>query len=54
MTSALTIQNLRKVYGNGFEALKGISFEVQQGISSHCSGLTVPVSPRLWVSFLLW
>ena len=31
MTSALTIQNLRKVYGNGFEALKGISFEVQQG-----------------------
>lgn len=31
MTSALTIQDLRKVYGNGFEALKGISFEVQQG-----------------------
>ncbi|WP_271271401.1 ABC transporter ATP-binding protein [Aliamphritea hakodatensis] len=31
MTRALTVQNLRKVYGNGFEALKGISFEVQQG-----------------------
>ncbi|WP_415892095.1 ABC transporter ATP-binding protein [Neptuniibacter sp. PT8_73] len=31
MTLALSIKNLRKVYGNGFEALKGISFDVQQG-----------------------
>ncbi len=31
MTTALSIQDLRKVYGNGFEALKGISLEVQQG-----------------------
>ena len=31
MTTALSISNLRKVYNNGFEALKGISFEVQQG-----------------------
>ena len=31
MIPALTIENLRKVYGNGFEALKGISLEVQQG-----------------------
>ncbi len=31
MTTALSIQDLRKVYGNGFEALRGISLEVQQG-----------------------
>jgi len=31
MIPALTIENLRKVYGDGFEALKGVSFEVQQG-----------------------
>lgn len=31
MTSALKIENLRKTYGNGFEALKGISLEVQEG-----------------------
>lgn len=31
MTTALAIQDLRKVYGNGFEALKGISLEVRQG-----------------------
>ncbi|RTE64954.1 ABC transporter ATP-binding protein [Amphritea opalescens] len=31
MTTALSIKDLRKVYGNGFEALKGISFEVQEG-----------------------
>jgi len=28
---ALRIRDLRKAYGNGFEALKGISLEVQQG-----------------------
>ena len=31
MIPALTIENLRKVYDDGFEALKGISLEVQQG-----------------------
>ncbi|WP_417227743.1 ABC transporter ATP-binding protein [Amphritea sp.] len=31
MTAALSIKDLRKVYKNGFEALKGISFEVQEG-----------------------
>ncbi|MBV1790002.1 ABC transporter ATP-binding protein [Marinobacterium sp. D7] len=31
MTLALSIDNLRKTYGNGFEALKGISLEVKQG-----------------------
>ena len=31
MIPALTIENLRKVYGDGFEALKGVSLEVQQG-----------------------
>ncbi|MBY4675439.1 ABC transporter ATP-binding protein [Marinobacterium arenosum] len=31
MTTVLSIHELRKVYDNGFEALKGISFEVQQG-----------------------
>jgi ABC-2 type transport system ATP-binding protein len=31
MIPALTIQNLSKVYDNGFEALKGISLQVQQG-----------------------
>lgn len=31
MTTALSITDLRKVYGNGFEALKGISFDVQEG-----------------------
>lgn len=31
MTLALSIDNLRKTYGNGFEALRGISLEVQEG-----------------------
>ena len=31
MIPALTIENLSKVYDNGFEALKGISLDVQQG-----------------------
>ncbi|GJM13125.1 MAG: ABC transporter ATP-binding protein [Pseudohongiella sp.] len=31
MTTAISIQNLAKTYANGFEALKGISLEVQQG-----------------------
>jgi len=31
MIPALTIENLSKVYGGGFEALKGISLQVQQG-----------------------
>jgi len=31
MTVALAIDQLRKTYGNGFEALKGISLEVQEG-----------------------
>lgn len=31
MIPALTIENLSKVYGNGFEALKGVSLTVQQG-----------------------
>jgi len=30
-TPALRIEGLRKAYGNGFEALKGISLEVRQG-----------------------
>ncbi|MCP8688596.1 ABC transporter ATP-binding protein [Marinobacterium sedimentorum] len=31
MTAALSIRNLCKTYDNGFEALKGVSLEVQQG-----------------------
>ncbi|MCP8899153.1 ABC transporter ATP-binding protein [Gilvimarinus xylanilyticus] len=31
MTAALSIKNLRKTYGNNFEALKGVSLEVQAG-----------------------
>jgi len=31
MKTAISIKNLRKTYGNGFEALKGISLEVEQG-----------------------
>lgn len=31
MTAALSIENLRKTYDNGFEALRGISLEVRQG-----------------------
>ena len=31
MPVALSIENLHKVYDNGFEALKGISFSVEQG-----------------------
>ena len=31
MVAALAVKNLTKVYGNGFEALKGITLEVQQG-----------------------
>ena len=31
MIPALTIENLCKVYGDGFEALKGISLQVEQG-----------------------
>ena len=31
MTAALAIQDLRKTYGNGFTALKGIDLQVKQG-----------------------
>ncbi|MGL6160893.1 ABC transporter ATP-binding protein [Microbulbifer sp.] len=31
MTAALSIRNLQKTYDNGFQALKGISFDVQPG-----------------------
>ena len=31
MAIALSVKDLRKVYSNGFEALKGISFDVQKG-----------------------
>ena len=31
MTPALDIQDLRKIYDNGFEALKGITLQVRQG-----------------------
>ena len=31
MTNALSIKNLRKVYGNGFEALKGVDLDVKSG-----------------------
>lgn len=31
MTTALSIRGLTKVYGNGFQALKGIDLDVQQG-----------------------
>ena len=31
MPSALSIRNLKKTYGNGFEALKGISLDVEAG-----------------------
>jgi len=31
MTTALSVTDLRKTYSGGFEALKGISFEVQSG-----------------------
>lgn len=31
MTIALSVSNLKKTYAGGFEALKGISFEVQSG-----------------------
>ena len=31
MKTAISIKNLRKTYDNGFEALKGISLEVEQG-----------------------
>jgi ABC-2 type transport system ATP-binding protein len=31
MATALSIQNLFKTYGNGFQALKGISLEVREG-----------------------
>ena len=31
MTIALSIKNLQKTYANGFEALKGIDLDVQQG-----------------------
>ncbi len=30
-TSLLSVQNLNKVYGNGFRALKDVSFEVEKG-----------------------
>lgn len=31
MTTALSIKNLKKTYGNGFEALKGIDLDVMEG-----------------------
>ena len=31
MKNALVIENLRKTYGSGFEALKGIDLRVEEG-----------------------
>lgn len=31
MTSAISIKNLHKTYGNGFQALKGVDLEVEEG-----------------------
>ncbi|MEN8670242.1 MAG: ABC transporter ATP-binding protein, partial [Ketobacter sp.] len=31
MSTALIVQDLKKTYSGGFQALKGISFEVQSG-----------------------
>jgi ABC-2 type transport system ATP-binding protein len=31
MTKALSINNLRKIYANGFEALKGVDIDVEEG-----------------------
>ncbi len=31
MTEALSIRGLKKVYSNGFEALKGVDLTVQEG-----------------------
>lgn len=31
MSAALSVKNLTKVYGNGFQALKGITLDVEQG-----------------------
>ncbi len=44
-TPALVVDNLRKTYGNGVEALKGISLTVQPGDFFALLGPTAPASP---------
>ena len=39
---ALAIHDLRKTYDTGVQALKGISLEVRQAISTHC---LAPMAP---------
>ncbi len=64
MAAIVSVQDLRKVYATGFEALKGVSLEIQEGeilamlgpngagkttlISTIC-GITVPTSGRISV-----
>lgn len=65
MTSIVTVENLRKVYDSGFEALKGVDLEIEEGeilallgpngagkttlISTIC-GITRPTSGRITVA----
>lgn len=62
--AAISFKNVRKVYPNGFEALKGVSFDVKQGeffgllgpngagkttLISALAGLSAPTSGSAWV-----
>lgn len=44
---ALEIEDLRKTYKGGFEALKGISLSVEKGDFYACLAQTVQASPPL-------
>ena len=48
---ALSIRGLTKVYGNGFQALKGIDLDVQQGDFLRCWAPTAQESPPPLASF---
>jgi ABC-type histidine transport system ATPase subunit len=41
---ALSVRDLRKTYGNGVEALKGVTLDVAEVDSSPCSARTAPAS----------
>ena len=51
---ALEIEDLRKTYRGGFEALKGINLVVEEGDFYALLGPMVPASRPLLVLFLRW
>ena len=46
MPTILGIRDLRKSYDNGFEALKGVTLEIEEGESLRCWAPTVRARQR--------